>query len=1567
MKRKLLFLLLLLWGVGYSSHAQSAQNPSTFLIKTIGANGKQANAFTGFFIDENGTAISRGTGFHKAVKVEVIMADGQSYSIGKVLAFDPATSLVKFSVNKAKGTIAYAVGMPSKGQQAKVEKHNAEGAETIALSLDKAVKFENYGHWALSNKSIEADGAPVIADGKVIGIVADQVIDGKTAIIDAQRIYQLQKVNQKLEDWLPSFRANRNLLIAMEAFDQKDYEKAAATFAKCVRLVGSEFTAYYYGAKAREAKGDLAGARTAYGKALDYKEGELEILQSRGLLSFKIQNFKATIDDLTIVEAAGKASPEALTALGTALYEENQFEQAIIILEKAPKTAESQFQLGNAYFRQKDFDKAIGNYKGAENSGNKEMTLFNNRGKAHLLNGNAAQAKIDLTKALSIDPTYVKAVENRAAAHYALKQWEPTLEDAQNAERMGGEDKKLTLYKGVAAYQLKQYELAAASLKDAVTRGFDEVEILIMKAASEVELKQYNPAIQTYIMAQTAGADDVDFHFKLATVYWKTEQLKPAVAHFKKALVKGKADLELYESLGLSQYEANEVAACIPHLQKAVEMSSQKAEVYTTLGAAMLKEQPDHADLLSILLKAEEMGSTDAQMYQAIGFAYLQKSQAQQAIPYFQKAKAGGASGSALEKSWGLASFQLEQYAEAIQHLEKAIDGGAREPECYQFLGLSLYATEQYKEASAALKMAVKGGVNDPDVLKKLGASAYESGDMKTAVEAFPNSGALKTPTVAGQYGLALYAIRDYDNALIQLNKAEALGYQQADLYETRASLNLKQKEEAAALADYDKAVAAGSNGEEIQMKRAKLAMKLKDYPKATSALDAVIGQNSENSVAYLLRGTAKYRQDQYASAKSDLEKAKSLSEGATPLYEMLGISLYEMGDKTNAKTNMDQAISQGSKNKKVYGLAAEMELKAKNYEKALSLFEEAGRLGYDAPTYYGDRGMCYYQLGKNAPAIDDLNRAINAQPDNPAYLKARGNALFLTNQFEKAATDLAKVGGLTAEEKFRLGRSQYKTKDYVNAEKSLEAATTAGEKTIAAYSDLGAVKVALKKKEEAIAAYSQALAIDANSIEALQGRGLAYYKMSDYEKALTDFLALEQNANAGKEVGAMIGTAYFRLRKYEQAYDRLDMAITQGVKDQEVYLGRGVCLYIQKKYEEAIPDLQRGLKGREDLTGFNALGNAEMFRENEKGAKPALEKAIQLGTQDPLTFYHMGMVQYGARDFRTSLQSLNKAIALQSSYPEAYQQRGDTKFRLKDYEGALTDYNQAVSQGGNNAKLLNNRGKALFMTGDKEKAIAAYTAALDQMPEYPKALENRGVAYYLINDYEKAVVDLRQFEKLTEKQEEEILYYIGECYYHQGDFNIAISYYERTNNKINEPTLYAHLGEARLENEEFEQAIKSLSDAVNKGIKTGDIYRFRSTAYVYLEKYEEALADLTNAIELDPKNPDVYYNRALILEQKGNFRAAIKDYNVAIELNPKDPEMFYNRASLLVEENDLMGAIKDMDLAIGLDDSKANYFLVRGNIKRRLENNQGACEDWQKAASMGDRKAGFMIKQYCK
>ena len=148
---------------------------SVFTLKTFGADGALIGSSNGFFVSENGDAVSSFTPFVGATRAVIIDAAGKEMPVESMLGANEMYDVAKFRVSgKKTAFLTMAAANAQTGQQVWMLPYAVKKSEPISGQIDKAETFqESYAYYTLKLPMPQnAEGCPLMnQNGEVVGMM----------------------------------------------------------------------------------------------------------------------------------------------------------------------------------------------------------------------------------------------------------------------------------------------------------------------------------------------------------------------------------------------------------------------------------------------------------------------------------------------------------------------------------------------------------------------------------------------------------------------------------------------------------------------------------------------------------------------------------------------------------------------------------------------------------------------------------------------------------------------------------------------------------------------------------------------------------------------------------------------------------------------------------------------------------------------------------------------------------------------------------------------------------------------------------------------------------------------------------------------------------------------------------------------------------------------------------------------------------------------------------------------------------------------------------------------------
>ncbi|WP_158534973.1 tetratricopeptide repeat protein [Acaryochloris thomasi] len=525
--------------------------------------------------------------------------------------------------------------------------------------------------------------------------------------------------------------------------------------------------------------------------------------------------------------------------------------------------------------------------------------------------------------------------------------------------------------------------------------------------------------------------------------------------------------------------------------------------------------------------------------------------------------------------------------------------------------------------------------------------------------------------------------------------------------------------------------IARGSKG---SIRKAERSYRRGEYSTALMALTQIIQQDPQDADAYFLRGIVHVTQRQTEAGFADFAQAIQLRPRLVSRYYLSGLDCvgFEPQKSVWAYT---QDLKQNPKDAAAYAGRGRFYVALDKSADAIEDLLQATTLNVKDHESYWLLGQMYRSQGDYSAAISNYTKALELDPQNVSVYIERGTAHDYAGNSRLSLADYTKALDLDSTQArayYNRGVTQddpaKKIADYTYA---IERSTERNLFTHLAYNNRGGVLRRLGKEQDAIASFTQAIALSPNYAAAYRSRGLVHSTLGQYQKAIEDYTqAIALNSNDALAHAAR-GLAYANLDKATQARRDYD---------------RAVKLYPQASRESDYA-----------LVYYNrALLRAA---ENPKGALRDYSRAIQVSAEDADFFIDRGDVLDRLGKHQQAIEDYTQAIKLDANQSRAYNNRGVAREQQEDLEGALRDYGDAIATAPNDALAYRNRGSLRLRQSNYEGAAQDYTRVIQLSPEDAEAYYQRGLAHTALKEKQAALDDLQEAAMLAQQQKDPELY----------------------------------------------------------------------------------------------------------------------------------------------------------------------------------------------------------------
>ncbi|PYU95840.1 MAG: hypothetical protein DMG25_03275 [Acidobacteria bacterium] len=564
-------------------------------------------------------------------------------------------------------------------------------------------------------------------------------------------------------------------------------------------------------------------------------------------------------------------------------------------------------------------------------------------------------------------------------------------------------------YKELAGIQNRGdlVERAISEYKQAMEADPDSLFLRVELAELYSRITRVGDAIREAEAVLKINPNEVDAHRLLAEIFFRSlaesqpektakQSLHKAIEHLEAVTRLDSSDAGSFVLLGRLYKADNQNEKAEETFKKVLNSDpSSRAALYNL--AEVYVDQGDFAEAVSLLRKipADEM---DGHWLGLLGYAYTQNHEVEKAVATYQKALAQDPDNQDLERAYAEALMASGRSAAAHAELEKMLKAQPDDAATYLRLGRLDRQQGKFDQARQELD---KARSLSPDNLE----IPYEQVQLEDAVgnedKAIQILQALLKQSEKPQ---GQYTAGEANNRAVFLERLGSI-YRNGEKYDQ-------------AIEVFKQLVALGNRqtarGEGLIVETLRLA---RQPQKALQEADAAIQKDPGDRTLHLLRASMLGEQGHVDEAVQQLKSLLDGKAGDAEIYRAMA-QVDSQGKRfAEAEAAAHKALELGAKpEEQEYGhfLLGSIYEREKKYDQAEAEFKKvlnADPLNAAASNYLGymlaDRGV------RLEESVKYIQKALELEPNNGAYLDSLGWAYYKMNRFDQAANQLEKAARL--------------------------------------------------------------------------------------------------------------------------------------------------------------------------------------------------------------------------------------------------------------------------------------------------------------------------------------------------------------------------------------------------------------------------------------------------------------------------------------------------------------------------------------------------------------------------
>ena len=302
-------------------------------------------------------------------------------------------------------------------------------------------------------------------------------------------------------------------------------------------------------------------------------------------------------------------------------------------------------------------------------------------------------------------------------------------------------------------------------------------------------------------------------------------------------------------------------------------------------------------------------------------------------------------------------------------------------------------------------------------------------------------------------------------------------------------------------------------------------------------------------------------------------------------------------------------------------------------------------------------------------------------------------------------------------------------------------------------YIDYGMSLIKLGQYEEAISEFDKAyvnkdiIIVKRNNKRIFRGKGITYYYMLKYDKALEEFnkaLEIRELSSLDVDILYYIGSSLMTIGSYDEAIKTYSRLITLDEESAVAYNSRALCYRNKGDFDKSLADYDKAIQ-IDPANYSHYFGKYYLLTESgdEAAANEVLLKASGLEIKTSADQYNIAKVHFYQKDYETALSELSEGF--KNGFTEAYYYIGEVYRIRKDYPKAIYYYDIFIDEGEiMTPNVFNQISACLIKTGDFSKALTYLEQGI--------AFGNAKTMQILKKNEIVAYEGLSEFDKVKEK-----------------------------------------------------------------------------------------------------------------------------------------------------------------------------------------------------------------------
>lgn len=494
-----------------------------------------------------------------------------------------------------------------------------------------------------------------------------------------------------------------------------------------------------------------------------------------------------------------------------------------------------------------------------------------------------------------------------------------------------------------------------------------------------------------------------------------------------------------------------------------------------------------------------------------------------------------------------------------------------------------------------------------------------------------------------------------------------------------------------------------------------------------------------------------------------------------------------------------------------------------------------------------------------------------------------------------KEAQELISMVGETADVLEVLGIAYAINDQAVEAERYLLQVLQKDSTRLSTKLELAALKMALDSQSEARQLLAEVITADPQNSRAFYLLAALEISLGNRDRAIETYRKIYNFEKTDSMALYKAGLLHIEKLDFSSAGTVADELLTLFPKRAEGYRLRGIVLYYQKKYSDAIVVLQQSIKAQANIEAY----------------------------------YFLGLSLYQRNELENALSQFN---AILNNNPDSVRARLMTSIillRQKRVDDAVTQAQKLVSRAPKFALARNVLGSAYMAKGQYDQGMKEFNTAVALDPGLVDTYLKRGI-YYLDRGRDKeAETELKCAIQLAPEIMKTRMM-LASYYMRLKEFSKAMELLQQgVRGGKEDAALYNYMAAISMTRSRQEDGLHFLRKAKESDPAFYSAYFNLALYYAAAGKTDEALEEYRSVLRRDTRNVDALLHIAALLDVRGRSEEAREQYVKALET--KSEAAYLALANYHLKRNELSRALSVYEKAIRILPRNAAILEARG------------------------------------